>query len=424
MDVINFENSGEILRIADNLETQPVMGWLSASGCITKKDIKVKDVLQNIRKNYIKILENYPTLRIKLITKNNFPYWVYASNEEIQFDNLIKIVDEPLIDDVPVCYDASIAPLWRVSLSQIQEKIKIKVIASHAITDGRSIFDLFNLFASYGLNRELNENLKKAMNQPVLYEFGKKDWFTKEIIDRGIDNSFFKDIHIENIGLNPPVELPSHVINPQWDVKYAPISKFCKKYKCSPQAILMAIQNESIRVYHEGKYDDILIPIYIPVDNRNSKYATELFKKSLFFSHVGIVIVFMEPEEDWLKNIEKCYEQLKIQLNTTRSCDDSYFSSNMRNYETGELKFPENYPNPNTYVFASHLGLVGEGYENIQFKSYSPVLEGMYWPNLYGYHNKEIFSFMWNGPYNCPEKFFSLIKETSLKYYNLILNDI
>ena len=58
----------------------------------------------------------------------------------------------------------------------------------------------------------------------------------------------------------------------------------------------MAIQNEAIRKFHQGKYDDMQIAIYVPVDNRHSPYASELFKKSIFFSHIGFIMPFMENE--------------------------------------------------------------------------------------------------------------------------------
>lgn len=429
MEIISFKNSGNLLRLADSLETNAVMGWLSASGTIiAPSSLTIDDALQNIKKNYKTILMDYPTLRIKMITKDHLQYWCYATDEEIQFNRLIKIVnDAPLEDEVPTPYEPDRAPLWRVHLTSIKNKMKLKVIASHGIIDGRSIFDLFELFASYAFGKEINENLKNYRNQPVLYEFGKKDWFTEEITNNKLDDPY-TSIIIKDIKINPSVTLPSHVINPQWEVDYPPISKFCRKHGITPQSILMAIQNDAIRIFNQGKFnneiDTIPIAVYIPVDNRHSPYATKLLKNSLFFSHVGIVLPLILPEKDKLKNMKNCAKVLKDALNTTQSCDVAYSSANMRNFETHELTYPQHYPNPATYLFASHLGLVGVGYDDIQFRSHSPVYEGMYWPNLYGFHNKKTFAFMFNIPYNCPKNFFESVKTTSLKYYNYILNDI
>jgi len=433
MDKITFKDSGKLIRLADSLETNAVVGWLSASGTVSKSIITAEKAFQNVRKHYKSILTDYPTFRIKLITNkdNNLPYWYYATDDDIQFENLVKLIEnDKLIDEVPPSYEPDIVPLWRLHISQIGDKTKIKFMASHAITDGRSVFDLMELMASYALDKRLNDKLESYKNQPVLYEYGKKEWFTKEITDINCSEPYI-DIDFRDAKLNPPVDLPSHVINPQWDVDYIPISKFCRKHSITPQSILMAIQNEAIRIFNEGKYDDIPITIYIPVDCRPSPYATEIFKKSLFYSHAGIILPFVNKEDDILQNIKQCYKVLKEYVATTKASYNIYHTANFRNRETGEFKFPKIFPNPINYVCASHLGLVGVGFNDVQFKSYSPVCshdneyyDSMYWPNLYGYHNEKTFSFMMNYPYNLPENYFKSIKDTSLKFYDFIVNDI
>ena len=394
---ISFEDSGKVLRILDTLESGSVSGWLSASGTIPKSIITAEKALKNLQKHYKDIFKDYSTLRLKIITKENKQYWCYATNEEIQFDNLISIIDAPFEDEVPTSYELDIAPLWRVHLSQIDDNTKIKAIACHAITDGRSIFDLFDIFASYATESELKIRLKNARNQPTLYQFGKKDWFTKEITERKIDDPYSKII-LQGIKINPPVSIPSHIINPQWNVSYPPIAKFCKKHDITPQSILMAIQNEAIRRFHKGKYNDMSIAIYIPIDNRHSPYASELFKNSIFFSHIGFIMPFVENETDVYKNMKNCAKLLKDNITSTYSCDVAYFSANMINYETGENNFPKCYPHPLSHLFGSHLGEVGIRYDNVQFRVLSPVLENMYWPYLYAFHNQDTFSFIFTIP--------------------------
>lgn len=51
-------------------------------------------------------------------------------------------------------------------------------------------------------------------SQLVLYEYGKKNWFTKDITDKILENPFV-DINIKNNEINPHVPLPSYVIKPQ-----------------------------------------------------------------------------------------------------------------------------------------------------------------------------------------------------------------
>ena len=63
----------------------------------------------------------------------------------------------------------------------------------------------------------------------------------------------------------------------------------------------MVIQNEGIRKYHTGKLDDTQIEVHFTVDNKSSKYATELFKRALFFVQVGFILPLMENKADLLE---------------------------------------------------------------------------------------------------------------------------
>ena len=192
MEKITFEDSGKIIRVGDCLETNTIRSWLSASGTLPKSIITSEEALKNLRNKYPLILKDFPTLRIKVINKDNLYYWHYASNEEIQFDNLFKIVESKILDEVPIPNKSIESLLWRVEISQIENKTKIKVSASHSIIDGRGIFDLLDIFTLCALNKEFNEKLNNYKNQPVLYEYGKKDWFTKEFLMNDLINPYEK----------------------------------------------------------------------------------------------------------------------------------------------------------------------------------------------------------------------------------------
>ena len=422
MEIISFEDNGKLIRLADSIEACGANQWLSASGTIPKSQFTPEQCLNNLKKNYKSILVDFPSLRLKLIKKENLYYWAYTTNEEIKFENVINIVDLTLIDDVPESFPLDIGPLWRVHFSQIGDKIKIKVIASHSLVYGRSIFLLLDLFSSYALNKEFPEKLKMLKNQPILYRFGKSDWFTKEVTDKK-DYEPFVEFKIKTIDLFPSFELPSHLVNIQWDVPYLPISKFCRKHDISPQAFLMAIQNTAIRIYHKGKLDDTPIGVHIPVDNKYTKYASELFKKSLFFLHAGFVVTFMENEKDMLENMKKCYKSLKESLNTSISCDITYFLSNFFD-ENGKFIPPKTFFDGESISFASHIGLVGEGFEDVQFRFYQPIENNKYKALFYGFHNQETFSFMLLAPFNYSDDYLKILKEVSLKYYDFMAKDV
>lgn len=282
-----------------------------------------------------------------------------------------------------------------------------------------------DLFYCFALNKPLTERLNSSRNQPAIYDFGKACWYNEEIISKGFvePEVNFKSLSVE---LNPPITRPSHVIQPQWEVPYGPISTFCRKHGVSPQAIVMAVQNDALRAYHKGKYDDIPLIVLCPVDNRRYPYATELFKKALFYSHVGCVYPMVNKKDDILENILHCSEKFKESYNTMDGCISGYTGSIMTD-ETGKIihQFSKPLdPCKSNYVFASHLGLVSEEMDNLNFSNQIAVYETFYFFNFYGFHNKKTFYFSMNAPYNCPEEFFKIFKDTSMKIYDFIVKDV
>lgn len=428
MEKISFEDSGKLLRILDSIENAPLAAWINVSGTIPRNIITPETALENISKKYHQLLQEFPTLRLKIVTIDNKYYYKYAENEEIQLDNLIKIIKgiTPLQDGLSEWFEIDKAPLWRLELSETEnKKTKIRLKICHGIIDGRGAFDVLDLFYCLALNKPLTERLNSFRNQPAIYEFGKKCWYTEEITKKGFIEPEV-DFKALNVELNPPITRPSHVIHPQWEVPYAPISSFCRKHSVSPQAIIMAIQNEAIRAYNKGKYDDIPLFIFSPVDNRKYPYATELFKKAMFFYHIGNIYPMVYKKDDILENISHCYKQFKEAYNTMDACISGYSCSIMTD-ENG--KFINNFtkpldPSKNNYTFASHLGLVGEDMDDLNFSNQIAVYDNFYYLNFYGYHNKKTFYFSINAPYNCPKEFFQIYKDTSMKYYDFIVKNV
>ena len=180
----------------------------------------------------------------------------------------------------------------------------------------------------------------------------------------------------------------------------------------------MVIQNEAIRKYHKGKLDDTQIDVHIPVDNKSSKYTTELFKRVLFFVQVGFILPLIENEPDLLENMIKYYQIFQESLNSNTCCHIFYFYSNFLD-ESGKFTLPLSKYDCNSF-FAFHIGLVGVGLEDVQFRFYQAVTNNRYNPRLYGYHNKEIFfyAFMLRTPYNYADEYLNIMKDISLKYYD------
>ncbi|OUM66517.1 hypothetical protein PIROE2DRAFT_6244 [Piromyces sp. E2] len=428
MEKVSFDDSGKLLRILDSCENNPLAAWINVSGTVPKAMVTPTKAIENLRQHYATLLKEFPTLRLKVVTIDGHHYYQYATDSEIQFDGLIKKIEgvTPLHDGLSEWFDTDKAPLWRVEISETeQEKTKIRLKICHGIIDGRGAFDVLSLFYYLALNKPLNERLNRYRNQPAIYDFGKKCWYTEEITRQGFvePEIHFKAIHAE---LNPPITRPSHVIQPQWSVPYAPISKFCRKYGVSGQALVMAIQNEALRVYHQGALDDIPIILFSPVDNRKYPYATELFKNALFYYHVGNIYPTVVKKDTPLENILHCSQKFKEAYHSQEACISGYSGSIMTD-EQGHTVHSFTKPlNPalHNYTFASHLGLVGEGMDDLQFSNQIAVYDDFYFLNFYGFHNETTFTFSVNGPYNCPEAFFQTYKDVSMNYYTFIVNDV
>ena len=428
MEKISFKDSGKLLRILDSCENGPLAAWVNVSGTVPKSVITPEEAIENLRQKYYNILKEFPTLRLKVVTIDGKYHYKYAEDSEIQFDNLIKKIDiiTPLNDDLSEWYELDKAPLWRLEISETEnKKTKIRLKICHGIIDGRGAFDVLDLFYYLALNKPLSERLESFRNQPAIYEFGKKCWYTEEITSLGFQEPEInsKAIHFE---LNPPITRPSHVIHPQWDVPYAPISKFCRKYGVTAQAIVMAIQNEALRVYHKGKFDNYPLILFCPVDNRKYTYATELFKKALFYYHIGNIYPMVDKKDDPLENIQHCYEKFREAYNTKEACISGYSGAIMTDEQGNcvhSFKKPLN-PSTNNYTFASHLGLVSAEMDDLQFSNQIAVYDDFYFLNFYGFHNRDTFYFSINGPYNCPDEFFQTYKDVSMKYYKFIVNKV
>ena len=131
----------------------------------------------------------------------------------------------------------------------------------------------------------------------------------------------------------------------------------------------------------------------------------------------------MENEKDMLENMKKCYKSLKESLNTSISCDITYFLSNFFD-ENGKFIPPKTFFDGESISFASHIGLVGEGFEDVQFRFYQPIENNKYKALFYGFHNQETFSFMLLAPFNYSDDYLKILKEVSLKYYDFMAKDV
>ena len=187
----------------------------------------------------------------------------------------------------------------------------------------------------------------------------------------------------------------------------------------------MAIIERSIRKYNKGKIDDLTIGVYTPVDTRQTKYATDIHKKGKFFNSAGITIVYVNKQNSIMDDIIHCKNELKKSLETSESCASYCYMEGYVDKEKKEMKFDENFPILNNYnlVFASNIGKVCVGKEDISFHPKSNVNEYGYWTCLYCLNNGKTLSVILVHPYNVDKALIDTIYDCLIEVINLINND-
>ena len=421
---MNNNIKGKIICLADGIEAGPSDEWISAACSIKKEnENSYNELITNLKSIFKELITRFPQFRLKLPLIDNLRYWVLLEIEDVQFEDLIKTKEIPK-EEIPESFSIDELPIWRLYVTEVNEnKIRFRFSSSHSFVDGRSIFSFLDLFISLAQTKKFTEDFLNAENLPLTNSFQKKCLFTKEIS---------KDIHIpeswkklKKCKLYPDVNLPSHCVNSQWDFDYANISKFNRKYNITCQALLMAIIERAIRKYNKNKIDDLIIGVYTPVDTRQTKYATDIHKKGKFFNSAGLTIVYINKQNSIMEDIIHCKNELKKSLETTESCATFCYMEGYVDKEKKEMKFDENFPILNNYnlVFASNIGKVCIGKEDISFHPKTNVNEFGYWTCLYCLNNGKTLSVILVHPYNVDKALIDTIYDCLIEVINLINND-
>ena len=225
--------------------------------------------------------------------------------------------------------------------------------------------------------------------------------------------------------LNPKVELPSYAVNDHWEIEYEPIKQFCMKHQVTLQGILSAMQTRAMWKYHEGKIDNMELGVDVPIDSRQLKCATDKYKKLLFCNSVCTTLMFVNKKETILEQIKHCQERMKENLSSSQPYDIIFSHCDMFNAETKKVTLPSNYPDSYRYniVFASHLGRAPDR-DDIDFGTFSLVIEFGYWPCLYAFHTSKKVQFTFVRPFNTEPKYFEAVKNSTIEVFDYIKQDI
>ena len=415
---------GKIIGLADGIEAGPSDEWISAACSIKKEgNISYKEMVDNLKSIYSELLTRFPQFRLKLPLINNLRYWVLLEIEDCPFEKLIKTIEIPK-DQLPESFPIDDLPIWRLYITETEDnKIRFRFSSSHSFVDGRSIFSFLELFINLAQNKKFTEDFIKAENLPLTNSFHKKELFIKEIGENCEMPESWKKLKKYN--LYPEVQLPSHCINTQWNFDYPEISKFNRKYNVTCQALLMAIMERALRKYHKGKIDDLTLGVFCPTDTRQAKQATENHKKGKFFNAAGLTIIYINKQKTILDDILHCKKELKKVLDTNESCATYCYEEGFVDKEKKEIKFDENFPVLNNYnlIFASNIGKVCVGREDVSFHPKSSVNEYGYWTCLYCLNNGKVLSVILVHPYNLDKELVKIIYDNLIEVINFIKND-
>ena len=415
---------GKIINLADGIEAGPSDEWISAACSIRKENnISYNDMINNLKIMYEELLTRFPHFRLCLPLINNLRYWVLLDIKDCPFESIVKTTDIPN-DQIPDSFPLNELPIWRLYITETKEnKIRFRFSSSHSFVDGRSIFSFLDLFINLAQNKKFTDDFIQAENLPLTNSFQKESLFTEKINEKLTTPDSWKKL--KKCELYPTVPLPSHCVNKQWDFEYPPISKFNRKYNVTCQALLMTIMERAIRKYNKGKIDDLTLGVFCPTDTRQSKYATEIHKKGKFFNSAGLVLIYINQQKSIMEDIKHCKKELQKVLETDESWKTFCYEQNFVDKEKKELKFDENFPIlfNNNLIFASNIGKVCVGKEDITFHPKSNVDENGYWTCLYSLNNGKTLSVILVHPYNVDELLVKIIKDTLNEIINFIKND-
>ena len=359
----DFRDSNKYIRMANYNEKNTHGSWLYASCNLDK--VTPEQGMNNIKNKIKYLLTKYSILRIILKSENNKLNWYYADNKNLDMDKLITIV-EPPNDHPPKCHPTEPLPLWRISFCSINDNTNIRVDINHAITDGRVLFDYLDLFSTVANGENLPEKFTSREGQEPLPPLDIHDFFEKDAFENcSIPESWKK---ANSFKLNPEIKLPSYAICDNWEFSYEPIKKFCEKFKVTVQGIISASQARAIWNYHNGKYDNMMLGIYTPIDIRRLKYTKEKIKNKLFQYNTSNILPFVYRKETIMEQIQHCQEELKKSYNSLEGTHAYITYNNLMDLETQKINYISELPDHSSknIIFVSHIGYVPER-ENVRF---------------------------------------------------------
>lgn len=412
------EKDSRIIRPMDGYESVLISMYLNIIDVFP--EFSIEDFRKNAQENLSNI--EFFNIGIKLIDKH--PFWIrkpfkmnlkeieWTEDEEI--DVILKKEHEIItpLQKVHDEKDKDIIIPFLFEICQLKDKkIKLKFSVIHAMSDGRTIFYMFDLLKKIikGEKLEKMETPICSFNQrgnfhdlnPSIYEETPKTW--KEI---------------NELSILPKILKPEGYVTVHNIYNYPPISKFCKENNVTIQAMLIAMVTRVARKFNNLPKET---PIwnYTPCDARPSKYSTEIFKNQKFFCNAGALFPCVIGQNTLLEDIQYCNKKLLESKETYDNIAQILMSGKSVDPNTLKYELPEKMPDfhKQPVTISSNIGKINGNNPLIYLSMDCP--NEFYSFATDSYHTDEKLYMATLMPINFDKNYYNCLKEEMDLIFNI-----
>ncbi|ELP92883.1 hypothetical protein EIN_508940 [Entamoeba invadens IP1] len=284
--------------------------------CISLSDTFDKFDFELFKKEVIKEIVKYSPFHLDIRMKDGHPFW-YKFDDNWLFENsdifVVKIPFKETGEVEPAKYDLHKegTPLFCIEYSENDVVSRVKLYANHAICDGRTIANLYQI-----IKNAIPNEFHMDFNDEELYDY---DYRTLYKIEDKLLETNPKCWDIPKVAAVPPITDKCEYINMYNSFDCQKVISFCKKNKIGVQALLMASQERATRRFM--KFDNSEeISVYCPSDTRISKYADDKLKHRNFYCAAGANFPSIVGKENLMEDIKECNYKIREAMKTTDCC--------------------------------------------------------------------------------------------------------
>ena len=405
-----IEKDSRIIRPLDGYECVLILSYLNIIDVFPK--FSIEDFRKNAQDNLSNI--DFFNLSIKIIDKHSFwirkPFEIfleeveYSESEEIE--NVLQNEYKTLtpLQKVYDKNDEGVIIPFLFKICQLKNnKTKLTFSVIHAMSDGRTIFYMYDLLRKIikGEKLEKMESQICSFNQlsnfhdlnPSIYEKTPKTWN-----------------EINELSILPKISKPIGYITIHSIYDYQPISKFCRENNVTVQAMLIAMATRAARKYNNLN-KETPIWIYTPCDARPSKYSTDAFKNRKFFCNAGALFPSVIGQKTLIEDIKYSMEKLLESKKTYDNIAQILMSAQAVDPNTLKYTPPQKMPDfhKQPVVLASNIGRINGN--NPLFYASMDCPNEFYNLATHCYHTDDKIYMATIMPINFDKKYWEYLKE-------------